>query len=386
MTASSAKSATLVTAAIRPSSAERLNRVQARIDGHFDTAAARTVDSRFRDVLTSAAVAGSGGKLLRPRLVLAAYEAFTSATDSATDSGSVARTHIQTDTGTPPPPAAVEDLALAFELLHMSFLHHDDVIDHDLIRRGRPNLIGTMRTTGERLGLEPARAAEYADACAVLIGDRLLHDAQRLIAEIDAPDPVRRRLLSILADAVEAAIEGEHADVLGGLLGTGDEAAALRIIDLKTARYSFSAPLEAGAVLAGAERADVRALSTIGELLGRAFQLRDDLLGVFGDDRVTGKSALSDLREGKLTLLVADARANPRWQSVAHLFGDRDLDSHGADALRQVIDASGARARVEHRIARTCAAAQRALVDSELPDALAGLLRRVIAETTEPVR
>lgn len=369
MSASTARSASLEPGH-RTDLPRMLDRMRARIEAHFAEACRRTSDDLFRTVLSSAATTSAGGKLLRPRLVLAAYDAFSPA---------------QSFSGVPESTSAV-DLALAFELLHLSFLHHDDVIDHDLIRRGRPNLIALMRAHGEHLGMDAAAAAEYANVCALLAGDRILSDAHRLVAEISATDQIRHRLLGIVADAVEAAIEGEHADVIGGLLRDGDEEAALRIMDLKTARYSFSAPLEAGAVLAGAPESTVSAMVRIGDLMGRAFQMRDDLLGVFGTEQLTGKSALSDLREGKLTLLIAYARRHPHWQRLHALFGDRALDEAGAQALRSAIIDSGARAQVERILAQTISYALTALDDATLPPPLDGQIRGVITEIAEPLR
>ncbi|PWC05733.1 polyprenyl synthetase family protein [Agromyces badenianii] len=311
--------------------------------------AARHGDDYVR-LWESARDGAAGGKRIRPELVLAAHAAY--AGSSTTE--------------------AVR-LAAAFELLHTAFLMHDDVIDHDLVRRGAPNVAGRFALESIDRGLPADWAHEYGEASAILAGDLLISGALRVVAELEAPRVVRRAVLEIVDECVFLAAAGEHADVRQAVRHAGDapgERDILAMIENKTASYSFSAPLQAGAMLGGASAASVARLGEIGRHLGVAFQLRDDVLGVYGSVEVTGKSALSDLREGKETLLIAYAREHPDWAQAAAGFGTPELDDAEAARLRSAIESSGARERVERLIDERCAAAVDAITGSDLPQGL----------------
>jgi geranylgeranyl diphosphate synthase type II len=124
------------------------------------------------------------------------------------------------------------------------------------------------------------------------------------------------------------------------------------LAELKTAAYSFTLPMQLGAVLAGAPDAAVAALGEAGRLLGIGFQLHDDLAGTFGDPAATGKSDLADLREGKCTLLVVHARTTAAWPQVAPHWGDPRLTDAAAAEVRRTLEACGSRAYVETVAAR----------------------------------
>ncbi|MFF2388750.1 polyprenyl synthetase family protein [Agromyces sp. NPDC058104] len=341
---------------------------RAAVDEYLDGWFAERVDratSHGRDyvLLWQAARDGAaGGKRIRPALVLEAHAAFAS-----------------------PNSAEAVRLAAAFELLHTAFLMHDDVIDHDLVRRGAPNVAGRFAIEGLARGLSSARANELGEASAILAGDLLLSGAHRIVAGLDAPVGVRELLLAILDECVFLAAAGEHADVRqsGGAPGEGD---ILAMIEHKTASYSFSAPLQAGAVLGGAPAESVLELGEIGRHLGVAFQLRDDVLGVFGAVDVTGKSVVGDLREGKETLLIAYAREHASWQQVAADFGCAELDESGARRLREAIESSGARERVERLIDERCDDAVAAVGRAGLPARLTASLTATARHCVERAR
>ncbi|MFK4730992.1 polyprenyl synthetase family protein [Agromyces mediolanus] len=329
----------------------------------------------YRRLWAAARDAASGGKRIRPRLVLAAHDAL--APDGAPGAGVV-------PSGAPGSGTHAEAVALAaaFELLHTAFLVHDDVIDRDLVRRGEPNVAGRFALDAALRGLERERADAYGQASAILAGDLLIAAAHSLVAGLDVPAARRRAILAVLDECVFAAAAGEHADVRHAAGVRPDEADILAMIEDKTACYSFSAPLRAGALLAGAGPAEVARLGEIGRRLGVAFQLQDDLLGVYGDERVTGKTTLGDLREGKETLLIAYARGHAAWVAASGAFGRPDLDEAGARPLRAAIEASGARARVEARIAEETTAARTAIASAGLPDRLEAELLGLAAEAT----
>ncbi|MCP2267448.1 polyprenyl synthetase family protein [Promicromonospora thailandica] len=259
-----------------------------------------------------------GGKRLRPRLLLDAHRAF----------------------GDPHPEDATL-AAAAFELLHTALLLHDDVIDRDLSRRGRPNLTGEFAQDARAAGLPRRAATAWGEASGVLGGDLLLSATYTLLARVRSD--AHGQLVELVDECLYRAAAGEHADVAFGL-GTAPASPErlLRMMEDKTGGYSFAAPLRAGAALAGAGPDAAADLERVGTALGVLYQLRDDVLGVFGDPARTGKSTTGDLREGKRTLLVAFAEGHPAWTAVRHLWGAPDLDDDDAGALRAALVASGA--------------------------------------------
>ena len=313
----------------------------------------------YRRLWAAARDAAAGGKRVRPALVLAAHRAFAGADTRSS-------TH----------------LAAAFEVLHTAFLIHDDVIDHDLVRRGFPNVAGRFALDAVSRGLDTARANEYGEASAILAGDLLISAAHRLVAGIEAPAGVRVPLLDIVDECVFLAAAGEHADVRHAG-ASPDEHDILDMIERKTASYSFSAPLQAGALLGGASAGTVARLGEIGRHLGVAFQLRDDVLGVFGQPARTGKSVLGVLREGKQTLLIAYARGHADWSLVETHFGRADLDEPAAARLRAAIETTGARARVERLIDERCDEANPAIATGDLPAPLREELTATARECVE---
>lgn len=269
-----------------------------------------------------------GGKRFRSSIVLGTHAALGGAQDDA----------------------AVA-VAAGFELLHTAFLVHDDLIDHDWVRRGEPNLAATMRETSVAAGSEPGPAQQWSEAAAVLAGDLALSRAHRLVAGVDVPGHQREQLLDLLDETLLVSAGGELADTAYGLgVHVPTLGQALLVCESKTAMYSFRAPLRAGAVLAGASARTQVELDQVGRLLGRAFQLVDDLLGVFAPEETIGKSNISDLREGKHTALVLHAQSLPVWAEIADGFGRADLDRARADAMRAALARSAAPRLVEDHV------------------------------------
>ena len=284
-----------------------------------------------------------GGKRLRPVLLLLGHELAGGRTDD------------------------VLGAAVAVELLHTCALLHDDVIDAADTRRGHPTSHVTFAT--DHVAAAAAGDADrYGEALAILLGDLAFVQADEALLSCDvAPD----RLLAGMTTFVrlrEEVMAGQVLDVHAAASRATDVELALRVATLKSGRYSVTRPLQLGAVLAGADDHLVACLERVGEPLGRAFQLRDDVLGVFGDQAATGKSATGDLAEGKRTLLVAEAWARTDDAGRALLadrLGAPDLTVDQATALREVVESSGARAAVEARISTEVADARSAL--AELP-------------------
>lgn len=242
---------------------------------------------------------------------------------------------------------AAARVADAVELLHTAFVIHDDVIDGDQVRRGRPNVGGTFSAHATDVGATPERARHYGDAAGILAGDLALAGAVREMALCGARPEVVVRLLDLLEDVLHRSAAGELADVRVSLTADASVGEVLDIAEWKTAAYSFQLPLQAAALLADADAAMVADLGRLGRYLGIAFQLRDDLDGVFGTETQTGKDPLCDLREGKCTALITLARSSPVWGALAPLVGNPDLTPQQAQQARDLLVACGARQQVE---------------------------------------
>jgi len=319
--------------------------------------AARARAAHYGDHYTalwdSLEVASQGGKRVRPALVLAAYQGFGGDDD-----------------------ALATPVAVSFELLHTAFLIHDDVIDRDLARRGVANIAGTFNDRALAHGAAEDQAGVWAAAAAILAGDLALSEAHRALALLPVPRDVRARLLDLLGHAVFVSAAGELADVTNA---SAREPLSIETViatlEHKTAVYSFEAPLQAGAVLAGAGEPAIEALGHFGRLVGVAFQLTDDVLGVFGDPRSTGKSARADLREGKQTALIAHARTTPAWSIIAPLLGKTDLSEAEADLARAQLTDCGAKAAAQDLARDFATRAVEALQTDAIPAALRERLR-----------
>ena len=247
--------------------------------------------------------------------------------------------------GEPLSPVAV-GIGAAFELLHVSALVHDDVIDGALLRRGRPTThvhIAGLHVSQDWAG-ESRRVSEGA---AVLIGNIALALADVALGDVNA---LAREEWTRVRVEVNA---GQYLDLVGSAMRRDDAGHALNVMTLKTAKYTVERPLRAGAAATGAAPAGLMsALSGFGLDLGIAFQMRDDVLGVFGDESLTGKPVGDDLREGKSTLLLSHARANAdeRQKRLLAVVGDPGLSAAQVEEIQQVIRDTGALERIEREI------------------------------------
>lgn len=261
---------------------------------------------------------------------------------------------------------------------------HDDVIDRDWSRRGQPNVAGSFRDNGTTGGLPLPTAEHRGMSAAVIAGDLALAGAPRFIEAAGVDGTRRERLLELFDEAVFASAAGEMTDVdlALGVMPTVDEVLAME--RAKTSVYSFEAPLQSGAVLAGADEEIVTALGAFGREIGIAYQIVDDLLGVFGDETMTGKTVLGDLREGKRTMLIAYAATTDCWPDLEPYLGDPDLTEARADEVRATLVSCGARGAAEARVADHTALARAEL--ARLPYELADRLEALVTELVERAR
>ena len=311
--------------------------VEARLRSILETERARwvAVDADLAapiDVLTRFVL--DGGKRLRPAFC---HWAFVGAGGAPGDSG-------------------VIDAGAAFEMLHAFALIHDDVMDGSSIRRGE----STVHVTFDADHQESAwngEARRFGEGIAILIGDLAEVYADRLISNAPAAAFEVWNELKIELNI------GQFLDVLGAARGGVDLQTARRIVRYKSGKYTIERPLHVGAALAGRLDELEKPLSQYGEPLGEAFQLRDDILGTFGDSARTGKPVGDDLREGKPTpiLAVAHERATPTQLRTLERIGCLDLSLDEILTIQTVFTDTGALAEIESSISHLTAQAIKAL-------------------------
>ncbi len=278
--------------------------------------------------------------------------------------------------------------ATALELLQACALIHDDVMDGSDTRRGMPaahRRFATLHRGNEWLGSPDG----FGVGAAILLGDLCLSWADEMLMSCGLPPRSLLRGKPIYDLMRTELMAGQYLDLLEQAKGGGSAARAMRVVRFKSAKYTIERPLHLGAALADAPTELVVAYSGYGLPLGEAFQLRDDVLGVFGDPDETGKPAGDDLREGKRTVLVATASeaATPAQASVLRRrLGDPALDSTGVDELREIIVETGALRHVEALIEALTAQAFSALGSPHIAEPARDVLHGLaIAATSRSV-
>jgi geranylgeranyl diphosphate synthase, type I len=276
--------------------------------------------------------------------------------------------------------------AAALELLHASALVHDDVMDASDTRRGRPATHKAFEAFHREQGWT-GHPEQYGVAAAILLGDLLLSWSDELLRGCGLPHDVVRDALAFFDTTRSEVIAGQFLDVSVQARGASDVEQAMRVLRYKSAKYSIERPLHVGAALAGASEEALAALTGFGLPLGEAFQLRDDLLGVFGDPEVTGKPAGDDLSEGKRTVLVALALQHGAPEDTARLDGllGTVLDETTVTDLRRVIEDSGAHADVERRITALTEQSLAALERAPISEPAREVLRQLAGAATQRV-
>jgi len=316
--------------------------VELRVDAFLsgELARWRTVDPLLGEPLSALReFVGVGGKRLRPAFC---YCAFVGA-------------------GGDPDDPAVIDAAAAIELVHTFALVHDDVMDGSDIRRGTDSV---HRAFGRRHSASGGRgeARRFGEGMAILIGDFALVYADVLARQMNAD------AVAVFDELRLELCVGQSLDLAGTAAASTDLELADRIAVFKSGKYTVERPMHLGAALAGRLDEFAPALSAIGLPLGLAFQMRDDVLGAFGDAEITGKPVGDDLREGKPTPLVAIAYAHGDAEARAGLarLGAPDLSPAEVQAMQTVFSTTGALERVESEIARLVDEARAALDDAPI--------------------
>ncbi|HEY2430231.1 MAG TPA: polyprenyl synthetase family protein [Acidimicrobiales bacterium] len=259
---------------------------------------------------------------------------------------------------------AVVDAGAALELLHAFALLHDDIMDNSARRHGGPcvhvDFAARHRARGWRG--EPRR---FGDGAAILTGDLAFVYADQLLRGAPAA------ALDVFTELRLEVNVGQYLDLVGTASGTATPEQAHTICVYKSGKYTIERPLHLGAALAGRLDDLAKAYTAYGVPLGEAFQLRDDLLGAFGDGAQLGKAVGEDLRDGKPTALYALARTRATaagGRLLADRFGHADLGAEEIAAIQEVFVATGARAAVEERVETLVAEALGALAEAPVPD------------------
>lgn len=242
--------------------------------------------------------------------------------------------------------------AAALELFQAFLLIQDDIMDRSELRRGRPTLHRQFAAWKSQRG-DLTSADSYGQSIALIVSNLCLGWAWELVSE-SISDPVRAVAVRSLFDRMLVEVNyGQGLEMLLMAERRFSVTRGLTVAHYKTGTYTIVGPLQVGAALAGASPELQQAFSDFGTAAGQAFQLRDDLLGVFGPSDSTGKSNIDDLREGKPTVLYAlalEKSSSVQAERLQALYGRADLDSAGAEELRALIRASGAVDAVEQMI------------------------------------
>ena len=343
-----------------------VRRVDSELAGFFDARAARFA-ALGDDLVPLAETARSfvldGGKRLRPMFAYCGWRCVRSADGDE----------------------AMITAAASLELLHGCALIHDDVMDGSSTRRGRPSVHTAFTAMHANGGFTGDRRV-FGTAAAIVVGDLLLSWADAMFhgAALDAAAAARAR--AVYDDMRQQVMAGQYLDVLVQARGRFSAEDALRVAKYKTSKYTVEGPLQFGAAAAGATPDVVGAISAYGLPLGEAFQLRDDILGVFGDPHRTGKPSGDDLREGKQTMLVALAMDGADDAQAALLragLGDRGLSDDGVAAICDVIVSTRALEKVEARISERTKQAREALASSAIAADAREVLDRLAVAATE---
>ncbi|HNA99313.1 MAG TPA: polyprenyl synthetase family protein [Marmoricola sp.] len=283
-------------------------------------------------------------------------------------------------------PTSLARACSSLELLHASALVHDDYMDASDTRRGRPatHLAFAQLHRDQDWSSSPE---QYGAAAAILLGDLLLSWADEMLRTCGLPSDQVLHALKYFDLTRSEVVLGQFLDISAQARGESDVDTAMKVVRYKSAKYSIERPLHIGAALAGADEQVINQLTRFGLPLGEAFQLRDDLLGVFGDPELTGKPAGDDLTEGKRTVLIAlaldaldDDAARLLDQSLGSNLSDREVSN-----LRTLIQQSGARDQVEQVIDQLTRTALRALDEAEISEISRVALKTLADQATQRV-
>ena len=286
-------------------------------------------------------------------------------------------------TGATPRPEILK-ACTALELVHVCALIHDDVMDGSDTRRNKPaihRLFQSLHTDSSYQG----NSERFGLASAILLGDLALVWADRLLVESGITREELINAQEVFSDMRDELMAGQYLDVLEGALATTSVERSLKVARFKSGKYSIERPLHFGAALAGRPEFN-ETYSSFGLPLGEAFQLRDDVLGVFGDPKVTGKPAGDDIREGKRTVLIAVTMENSSSTErniVTSALGNPSLSDSQVEEIQGIIKGTGALSEVEKLITELTDQAISALQQSKVEGKIVSVLKEMAIIATQ---
>ncbi len=301
------------------------------------------------------------GKRIRPILFIAGYRGFCNRT-----------------------PQGFYRSAISLELLHDFMLIHDDVIDKSKTRRGKPSMHTMLASY-----LSKSKGAKFSgEDLSIVIGDIIYAMSLQAFLSINEKYEAKEKALRILTDAAMRTGSGEFIELLAGLKSIGriNKNDIYKIYDLKTAYYTFSAPLIMGATLAGAGKKEIKKLYDYGIHLGRAFQIKDDILDMFGDEKETGKSTLTDLKEAKKTLLIwyAYKKASRKQKIfIKKIMSRENPNKPDLEKIRVITEETGALDYCKNEISASIKKAKKTISSSTIKPQYKEMLRSYSEEILE---
>lgn len=305
---------------------------------------------------------GSGGKRIRSRTVVLSYQMFGG-------------DNVQ----------SVIPVAAAHELLHLGMLIHDDIIDRDYVRYGVKNIAGSYDEVYAQIVKDPVSRLHYAHSAAILAGDLMLSEAYQMILSANISSTKIVEVQKVFGRGIFEVVGGELLDTEAAFLGVDGASPALIALH-KTASYTFILPMLIGACLADASTDQQHGVIEFAKNLGIAFQFRDDILGVFGDDAETGKTNTGDIREGKRTYMIEQffqLAGDAERREFESLFGNEDISMEDANRVRGLLRESGALDQTEQAIAHYTTRARAALDTLDINPAFIGEVNELIVLATE---
>lgn len=297
--------------------------------------------------------ANIGGKRLRGTLVKLGYELARDSTGRRDD--------LQNDKLS----KEILKPAIAYEIFQTAILAHDDIIDKSDLRRGMPTLWKSLG--GDHYGISQT----------ICLGDIGFFLADKLISESSFPEKEKNQAISFFTNSMLKTALGEMLDIEVPHLGQGNEDDALTIFKLKTAFYTLTGPLQLGAVLAGGDQGLLGKLGEFGEKLGVAFQIQDDILGIFGSEEILGKSVTSDIEEGKNTLLIIHALKNASGKQSEILdkyYGKGKIGVSELEQIKKVFIDTGALEYSKQRASELVEEAKKVIEEMEISQEYKDLL------------
>jgi geranylgeranyl diphosphate synthase type I len=237
-------------------------------------------------------------------------------------------------------------IAAAIEIMHLFLLVHDDIIDKGIIRHGEITLHKRLSDKKSK-NLIPDEAVHYGNSIAIIIGDMLYAIANKIIAKSGFDSNILVQVLSMVQDIVANTIIGQSQDIeIAYKNGIVTEKEVIAMCKNKTARYTMEGPLLLGAILAGHSDNNLRvSINNYAIPIGIAFQIQDDILGIFGDKKKTGKSVASDIEEGKMSIMVVNALKyanSEQKKQMNSILGKKGLTDNEVIIFQNIIQSSGA--------------------------------------------